>query len=144
MLGFLPRAVFPAVYLTRVRCARTRGSCVREARDAGRRDQQCQGPETERQSGQGGDAAHQQRPAGVAEFPAELTHPPNSPPAARRSEPAAPIAEGATLLSLDGEAGREYWLGYRNFYVITRYNHSPMYALAVHQLAQAIRAGTPG
>jgi membrane-bound lytic murein transglycosylase B len=25
--------------------------------------------------------------------------------------------------------------------VITRYNHSPMYELAVHQLAQAIRAG---
>jgi membrane-bound lytic murein transglycosylase B len=48
---------------------------------------------------------------------------------------------GATVLGLDGDAGREYWLGYRNFYVITRYNHSPMYALAVHQLAQAIRAG---
>jgi membrane-bound lytic murein transglycosylase B len=53
-------------------------------------------------------------------------------------QPGEPTAEGATLLSLDGEAGKEYWLGYRNFYVITRYNHSPMYALAVHQLAQAI------
>lgn len=49
-----------------------------------------------------------------------------------------PVAEGATLLSLDGAAGKEYWLGYRNFYVITRYNRSPMYALSVHQLAQAI------
>jgi membrane-bound lytic murein transglycosylase B len=33
---------------------------------------------------------------------------------------------------------------YRNFYVITRYNHSPMYSMAVHQLAQAIRAGSGG
>jgi len=57
-----------------------------------------------------------------------------------RPQPGEPVAEGATLLSLDGDAGREYWLGYRNFYVITRYNRSPMYALAVHQLAQAIRA----
>ena len=56
-------------------------------------------------------------------------------------QPGQPLAEGATLLSLDGEAGKEYWLGYRNFYVITRYNRSPMYALSVHQLAQAI-AGT--
>lgn len=49
--------------------------------------------------------------------------------------------EGATVITLDGDAGREDWLGYRNFYVITRYNRSPMYAMAVHQLAQAIRAG---
>src|SRR3546814_8599183 len=42
-----------------------------------------------------------------------------------------PTADGATLLSLDGDAGKEYWLGYRNFYVISRYNHSPMYSLAV-------------
>jgi membrane-bound lytic murein transglycosylase B len=55
--------------------------------------------------------------------------------------PADPRNEGATVLNFDGDAGREHWLGYRNFYVITRYNRSPMYALAVHQLAQAIRAG---
>lgn len=58
-----------------------------------------------------------------------------------RPQPGQPAAEGATLLSLDGDMGKEYWLGYRNFYVITRYNRSPMYALAVHQLAQAIRDG---
>ena len=52
-----------------------------------------------------------------------------------------PVAEGATLISLDGDSGPEYWLGYRNFYVITRYNRSPMYSLSVHQLAEAIRAG---
>ena len=58
--------------------------------------------------------------------------------------PAATQSQGATVLGLDGAQGREYWLGYRNFYVITRYNHSPMYAMAVHQLAQAIRAGSGG
>ncbi len=55
--------------------------------------------------------------------------------------PANPAADGATVVNLDGDAGREHWLGYRNYYVITRYNRSPMYALAVHQLAQQIRAG---
>jgi len=60
-----------------------------------------------------------------------------------RPQPGQPVADGATLITFDGEAGREYWLGYRNFYVITRYNHSPMYAMAVHQLAQAIRGSAP-
>jgi len=32
-----------------------------------------------------------------------------------------------------------YLLGMQNFYVITRYNHSRMYALAVHELAEALR-----
>ena len=56
-------------------------------------------------------------------------------------EPTVPAGQGATLVPLDGAQGPEYWIGYRNFYVITRYNHSPMYAMAVNQLAQAIRAG---
>ena len=44
-----------------------------------------------------------------------------------------------TLLTLEGEGGTEYWAGFHNFRVITRYNRSVMYALAVHQLAQTIR-----
>ncbi|MGY1458421.1 MULTISPECIES: lytic murein transglycosylase B [unclassified Luteimonas] len=60
-----------------------------------------------------------------------------------RPLPGQPLAEGATLLSFDGANGPEYWLGYRNFYVISRYNRSPMYSLAVHQLAQAIAGREP-
>lgn len=44
----------------------------------------------------------------------------------------------ATLLKLEGSQGNEYWLGLNNFYVITRYNHSPLYAMAVYQLGQAV------
>jgi len=44
----------------------------------------------------------------------------------------------AMLLKLDGRNGPEYWVGFRNFYTITRYNRSPLYALAVHQLGTAI------
>ena len=36
-------------------------------------------------------------------------------------------------------AETEYWLGYRNFYVITRYNRSSFYAMSVFELAQALR-----
>ena len=50
-------------------------------------------------------------------------------------------AQPVTLLTLEGSAGPEYWIGYKNFYVITRYNRSPMYAMAVHQLAGEIAAG---
>lgn len=55
-----------------------------------------------------------------------------------------PQREGATVINFEGASGREHWLGYGNFYVITRYNRSPMYALAVHQLAQSIRARADG
>lgn len=39
---------------------------------------------------------------------------------------------------LDGEDGAEFWLGYRNFWVISRYNRSIIYTMAVFQLAQEL------
>jgi len=44
-----------------------------------------------------------------------------------------------SVMTFDGSAGEEFWVGYTNFYAITRYNHSRLYALAVHQLAEALR-----
>lgn len=35
----------------------------------------------------------------------------------------------------------EWWIGYRNFYAITRYNSSKLYALAVFQVSEAIKKG---
>jgi len=57
------------------------------------------------------------------------------------SEQERPPELPASVLGLDGEAGREHWLTYRNFYVLSRYNRSPLYCMAVHQLAGAIAAG---
>ena len=42
------------------------------------------------------------------------------------------------LLTLEGADGTEHWVGFHNFFVITRYNRSVMYALAVHQLGEEI------
>ena len=49
-----------------------------------------------------------------------------------------PSDSASQLLTLQGADGNEHWVGFHNFFVITRYNHSVMYGLAVHQLGQEI------
>lgn len=48
------------------------------------------------------------------------------------------ISGKVSLIKLNTYSGDELWIGGHNFYVITRYNHSTHYAMAVHQLAQEI------
>ena len=45
----------------------------------------------------------------------------------------------AMLVVAEGKEGPVYRVGFNNFYVITRYNRSPMYAMAVHDLGVAIQ-----
>ena len=53
---------------------------------------------------------------------------------------AVPDQRRVSLLRLDAAGGLEYWVGFENFYVITRYNNSTYYAMTVHQLAQSLRS----
>ncbi len=45
----------------------------------------------------------------------------------------------AGLIELITNEGNEYWLAYPNFFVITRYNSSPQYALVVYLLSQQLK-----
>lgn len=51
----------------------------------------------------------------------------------------APAERRAALVALEGETGPYYRLGYNNFYVVTRYNRSKRYAMAVIELAEQLR-----
>lgn len=46
--------------------------------------------------------------------------------------------QSVKLLAFELENGQEHWLGLPNFYVITRYNHSPLYAMAVYQFSEQL------
>ncbi len=50
-----------------------------------------------------------------------------------------PADEKAALIELETQDGQEHWVGMDNFYVITRYNHSQLYAMAVYQLSKIIK-----
>jgi len=50
----------------------------------------------------------------------------------------------AAVLKLVEKERNTYWLTFKNFYVITRYNRSPRYAMAVYELSQEIKKGMDG
>jgi membrane-bound lytic murein transglycosylase B len=52
-----------------------------------------------------------------------------------------PADTPVALVQLEQSDHSEYWAGFQNFYVITRYNHSELYAMAVYQLSLLIKDG---
>lgn len=58
----------------------------------------------------------------------------------KSDEPSITEEMQAILVALKNQENTEYWFGFYNFYVITRYNTSEKYAMAVYQLAEEILA----
>jgi membrane-bound lytic murein transglycosylase B len=50
-----------------------------------------------------------------------------------------PLEAPAVLIAADESDGTHWRVGFNNFYVITRYNHSPLYAMAVYELAGELK-----
>jgi membrane-bound lytic murein transglycosylase B len=50
-----------------------------------------------------------------------------------------PAEAPALLIAADESDGVHWRVGYNNFFVITRYNHSALYAMAVYELASAVK-----
>ncbi len=61
-------------------------------------------------------------------------------PWAAGAEVGVPDESEASVLMLEENDGPRYYIAYQNWYVITRYNRSRLYASAVWTLAEAIRA----
>lgn len=60
-------------------------------------------------------------------------------------QPEVALADQQAVMSFEFDAGgqMQHWIGLDNLYAITRYNHSVMYAMVVHQLAQQLREARP-
>jgi membrane-bound lytic murein transglycosylase B len=88
-------------------------------------------------------------PADAAEAQAKLGIRPHTTVGALADSGFVPASEldralPAMVFPLVMKGGTEYWLGFDNFFVITRYNRAIHYAMAVYELAQEIRASMPG
>ncbi len=77
--------------------------------------------------------------ASASKLVTESLKPSVSPQALKKMGFNADTDKDVSVMQFAGKNGQETWVGYPNFYVITRYNHSRMYALAVHQLSQAVQ-----